>query len=146
MGKAYDFYFSATGRKPNLLFNYNGKTTIAEVDNTCGAGCGYLGQTGIEILGYYFNHLYETYKNEGKYDQIVFYELGRNFWYYGNQIEYKSPDSTGRITTGYAVFMRDISYEALNIPAADFSDMPFEEFTAVVEGLIDIYLADPSYT
>lgn len=53
MDSIYYFYTSCTGATPipNAGVTYiNGRTTLAEVDSTCGAGCGYLGWTGIELL------------------------------------------------------------------------------------------------
>ena len=46
--KVYDFYREATGREPQKLKELNGLLTVAEVDQTCGAGCGYLGATGTD--------------------------------------------------------------------------------------------------
>jgi hypothetical protein len=46
----YDYYHATTGREPEPGKTFRGRDTIAVVDCTCGAGCGYLGATGIELL------------------------------------------------------------------------------------------------
>jgi hypothetical protein len=140
---AFEFYFNATGRKPTIhpTFNYNGKTTIAEVESTCGgegAGCGFLGWTGIELLNQYFDHLYDTYINEKLLNLIIFYELGRNFWFYGEQIE------MGSSATGYAVFMEFMSIKASGLIGAQFRGRSFEEFETELRNLFNLYIADPS--
>jgi hypothetical protein len=41
--KVYEFYREATGREPEKAKQYEGRVSVAEVEKTCGAGCGYLG-------------------------------------------------------------------------------------------------------
>jgi hypothetical protein len=48
--RAYDYYARVTGRKPTSYKTFEGRDTIAVVEKTCGAGCSYLGFTGIELL------------------------------------------------------------------------------------------------
>jgi hypothetical protein len=138
---AYEFYLNATGKRPIMhnSYNYNGKTTIAIVEGTCGAGCGFLGLTGIEIDKNYFDTEYKDIRDKNLYGQILFYELGRNFWFYGNKIE------MGSSATAFAVFMRDMVYESLKLSPGDFRGRPFYELTNEVEGLLAKYLADPRY-
>jgi len=140
----YDYYKQITGREPTLYYNYNGLATIAVVPTTCGAGCGYLGSTGIELLNSTFETLYNGVLNNGEYDQTVFYEFGRNFWFYGDKIEYKGSDNTGSITTGYAVFMRFMAMEAVGVTPGPFNGNDFSYFKSEVEGMLNRYLADPS--
>lgn len=140
---AYDYYAQATGRDPGLFFNYNGLATIAVVPLTCGVGCGFLGFTGIELQNEWFDILYNGVRNQNEYDQVVFYEFGRNFWFYGDKIEYKDSDNAGSVTTGYAVFMRFMAMEATGVtPGLNGND--FAVFKAEVQGLLDLYLADKS--
>jgi hypothetical protein len=52
----WHLYAELTGRKPNPFRQFGGKVTIAAVpgyDLTCGAGCGYVGATGIELAMFY---------------------------------------------------------------------------------------------
>ena len=77
---AYNFYALCTGRDP--IFNkgityLNNRATIAEVPTTCGAGCGYLGWSGIELQTSYFSSNYNYINRENLYSQELFYELGR---------------------------------------------------------------------
>jgi serralysin len=121
---AYEFYLNATGKRPIMhnSYNYNGKTTIAIVEGTCGAGCGFLGLTGIEIDKNYFDTEYKDIRDKNLYGQILFYELGRNFWFYGSKIDMVSS------TTGYAVFMRFLSMEAAGVKGTTFRGYEFEDF------------------
>lgn len=139
--RAYKYYFRATGRHPSANVQYRGRATIAQVSSTCGAGCGYLGATGIEILDSSWNDLYEGVDERGEYDQVVFYELGRNFWFYESKIGLVAPDSNP-IPTGFAVAMRFESMDASGVDGGPFNGIDFAIFRSQVRGLIDEYLAD----
>jgi len=141
---AYDYYAQVTGREPTLSREYNGLGTIAVVSSTCGAGCAYLGATGIEILDPYFDILYEGVHNNDEFDQVLFYELGRNFWFYGDSLEYKEPDMSGSVTSGYAVFMRFMAMESTGVNPAPFRETDFATFKTEVKGLVGLYLNDPT--
>jgi hypothetical protein len=142
----YAYYKQSTGREPTLHFNYNGLSTVAQVPSTCGAGCGFLGATGIELLDSTFIRLYDGVINNNEFDQTVFYEFGRNFWFYRNEIEYKGSDDTGTITTGYAVFMRFMAMNATSVDGGPFNGSEFSEFEDEVRELYYSYLADTSLT
>lgn len=138
MDGAYNFYKLCTGREPDFLPStyINQRSTIASADPTCGAGCGYLGATGIELLDVYFDQCYTSLKFDNKYEQITFYEMGRNFWFYGNKLSYTNDP----ITTGYAVFMRFMSMKYLG-----FDGNPSHvEFVNQIRGLRTTYLANTS--
>ncbi|WP_460687849.1 PKD domain-containing protein [Niabella aquatica] len=142
MDKVYGYYKLCTGREPGTAKMINGHTTIADVASTCGAGCGYLGATGIELQNTYFDVLYNGIKNNNQYDQAVFYEFGRNFWFYGNQLAYKANDP---VTTGYAVLMRFLSLDATGVQGGPFNYyMTYSQFKSAVEGLVDKYTANTS--
>lgn len=144
--RIYMFYQNATGYTPPLEKEYNGKLTIAEVPETCGAGCGYLGITGIELQTYYFEKLYNDVATNKTYDQPIFYEFGRNFWSLSPQLAYQSPDSPDAIITGFAVFMRFKAIEATKVPMSPYNGLPFKTFKQQVVNMIDLYLADPTQT
>lgn len=141
----YDVYRSFTGRSPTPLASttYNGTLTVAEVPNgaTCGAGCGYLGFTGIELTSDTFARSYGELGSTGRYDQAPFYELGRNFWFYGDQLGALDP-----LVTGYAIAGRFISMDEAGLPGAPFNGvLPYEEFRrSIVVDLLASYRADPS--
>lgn len=141
----YNFYYSCTGIYPYCYTNVtciNNKSTIARVDATCGAGCGYLGFTGIEMLNTYFDNTYTRILNDNQYDQVFFYEFGRNFWFYDNRLKYFSDDS---IVTGYAVFMRFMAMESLGLNGAPFNGtLDFNTFKNQVRNLRVTYMADPN--
>lgn len=142
---AYDYYKQTTGREPERYSTHNNLGTIAVVTKTCrgeGAGCGYLGYTGIELTNSAFDILYTGVRDKNEYDQVVFYEFGRNFWFYGDKIAYKGSDSADSITTGYAVFMRFMAMEATGVTPGPFNGTNFSIFKAEVQGLLDLYLAD----
>ncbi len=146
---AYACYAEATGREPaeRKESMWKGCTLVAEVEKTCGAGCGYLGTRGIEIMPAYLQTLLTGIATKQQYDQVLFYELGRNFWFYGDQLEYQAADAkTGSVTTGYAVFMRFVAMEAAGVEGGPFNQRPFAEFRAEVEGLVDSYERDPQWT
>jgi hypothetical protein len=144
MDGTYDFYKFCTGRDPNFSTNItyiNNRSTIARVESTCGAGCGYLGATGIEIANTYFDDFYKQLKNNNQYDQLPFYEFGRNFWFYGSKLAYKDNDP---VTTGYAVFMRFMAMDNLGIQGANFLSWTFPDFKNDVKKLRISYMADPN--
>lgn len=142
------FYASVTGRLPTPYAPtyLGGRSTVAQVPATCGAGCGYLGFTGIELQTTYFATLYDSVRLHHHYDQALFYEFGRNFWFYGPQLEYKGADDHGAVTTGYAVFMRFMAMDSVGVRPAAFGSVPFTYFRSEVEGLLTRYLADPAAT
>lgn len=146
--KVYDYYHQATGRHPADLQRtvYKGRSTIAQVDNTCGAGCGYLGAKGIELMTGSWRELYEGVRDRNEYDQVLFYEFGRNFWLFEDKIEYKGDDRSGAVTTGYAVFMRFMAAEAAGLRGGPFRNRTWDEFRDEVERMVDLYVADSSLT
>ena len=144
--RIYDFYRDATGRDPQKLKELNGLLTVAEVDQTCGAACGYLGATGVELTTGCFNDLDGGYKTGGTIDQAPPYEFGRNFWFYSPQLAYQTPVSDRSVVTGYAVFMRIAALDAIGAKLGPFRDKSGAEFRAVMESLVDLYEADKTLT
>ncbi|HYD99547.1 MAG TPA: hemolysin, partial [Alphaproteobacteria bacterium] len=76
---AWDLQVALNGRQPVPLDDHrlDGRTVIAVVPQSCGAGCGYLGGTGIELQDRWFDYLHAGLVAGIGFDQIVFYELGR---------------------------------------------------------------------
>jgi hypothetical protein len=143
---AYSYYAKCAGREPwseGMATYINKRSTIASVPETCGAGCGYLGATGVEIMSGLFTEVYQSILSADQFNQVLFYELGRNFWFYSDQLAYKDNDP---VVTGYAVFMRFVVMAASNLEGAPFNDWSFPEFKSKVRGLLDLYLADASLT
>jgi len=102
---AWAYYSATTGQRPAPMFTYDGLVSIAEVDSTCGEGCTYLGATGTELTSRGFRWLYDGISQHA-YDQILFYEFGRSFWRFADKLNYRSPDNSDCIVTGFAVLMR----------------------------------------
>ncbi len=144
--KIYDFYRDATGREPQKVKELNGLLTVAEVDQTCGAACGYLGATGIELTPGCFTDLYSGWQKGGTIDQAPPYEFGRNFWFYSPQLAYQKPVSDRSVVTGYAVFMRMAALDAVEAKLGPFRDKSGAEFRKIMESLVDLYEDDKSLT
>jgi hypothetical protein len=142
---AYGYYRAATGHLPTLYgaTTLEGRDTIAVVNSTCGAGCSYVGFTGTEILNQYFQILYQGVATANEYDQVLFYEFGRNYWFYANQLDYQSPD-VDPVATGFAVYMRFVSMNAIDVAGAPYNGTPFPNFAAAVTNLIDYYVLSSS--
>lgn len=155
----WNYYATATGSLPSLYFNYNGLATIAEVQSACGAGCTYIGATGMEIEDPYFAWMPDGIPF-GVYDQVMFYEMGRSFWLFENRIGYRSPGNSACLQTGYAVLMRFRSIAALGYQGgfngyygtpvtqsqADTAATGYNTLLANNAGLIDAYAANTSTT
>src|ERR1700712_5017876 len=90
----------------------------------------------------YSDRMY-SYALQTQYDQELFYEFGRNFWFYSNQLAYKTNDPS---TTGYAIFMRFMAMDATAVSAAPFNSTPWTTFRTAYESLVDNYTANTSYT
>jgi hypothetical protein len=107
-------YAELTGSKPGLFRHSGGKVTIAAVpgaDLTCGAGCGYVGATGIELAMFY-DHDYPLLKTRPEtMPHYVFYEMGRNYYTFG--------DRHSCFITGFAVFMRYVCMDTLGFEDSD---------------------------
>ncbi len=108
----WKLYADLVGQSPRPFKQHNGKVTFACVPDasfTCGAGCGYMGMTGIEIAGFYrgFNGApgdYDTvHKDRELFFDYYFYEMGRNYYLFGDRISLFS--------TGFPVAMRHVCME-----------------------------------
>jgi hypothetical protein len=146
---AYDSYKEITQFSPQIYKNYGGKLSIAEMTPEtigCGGGCGYLGFTGIELQTELFMRLYNGVKLYDQFDEVLFYELGRNFW---NADRYRNVliGNTGNTKwfeinqTGFAVFMRYFVTEVNKIPigANDGPNKPGLEYKNDMLNLLSTY-------
>lgn len=110
----WQVYADLTGRAPSPERQIEGKVTIAAVpgyDLTCGAGCGYVGATGIELAMFYDDNYPELKAHPNAMPHYVFYEMGRNYYTFG--------DRHSCFITGFAVFMRYVCMDALKCEDAD---------------------------
>ncbi len=144
--QAYDYYALACGATPVPFppnYYVNGRSTIAAVDTTGGAGYSWIGNTGIELQTGTFDTLYNGVAANNQYDQVTFYELGRNFWTFGNQLDGTSIGATS-FTTGFAVFMRFQSMDYAGVQGAPYGSWTFSQFKQNEINLVSEYVANPS--
>lgn len=151
----YRFYQDITGRDPAPNRDFQGRALIAVVPTdllSCGgAGCGFVGLTGIEILPDWFgaglqgqfpliDGLYDLVAASDTVNDIYFYEMGRNFWFYGDSL---GPDSFNGFTVAFAVVNRYLAAEAtgLNV-AAETAEFHFD----IAPESARAYFADPEAT
>jgi hypothetical protein len=109
LDRAWQLYADYTGLSPQPHMLHNNKVTIAAVPDssfTCGAGCGFIGFTGIEVGVFYSWDYPNTSKNRKQFSDYYFYEMARNYFRFGNR------HST--FTTGFSVFMRYVCMDALD--------------------------------
>lgn len=135
--QAYDYFVRITGRQPPLAKSLNGKNTVAELESTCGVGCGLVGATGVELTEPFFRKLIEGYEHDGSFNHLVFWEFSRNFWFHQGQLDFSPPDifDPGAV---YATVM-----QALCLRAADLKpDEELRRVTAEIEQQIDDYAAN----
>ena len=101
-------YSELVGAQPRRFKQINGKPTICAIPKSnlsCGYGCGFVGSTGIEASAFYSIDLPEFKKRPDGFQHYYFYEMGRNFFVFG--------DRHSLFTTGYAVFMRYVCMDKL---------------------------------
>jgi len=126
----WQLYANLTGRMPSPLRQFEGKVTIAAVpayDLTCGAGCGYIGATGIELAMFYDHNYPELRTHPKAMPHYVFYEMGRNYYTFG--------DRHSCFITGFAVFLRYVCMDALKCEDRD------AQTRKVIEGVEPLFSA-----
>lgn len=109
-------YAELTGSEPRRHLHLGGKVTIAAVpgaDLTCGAGCGYVGASGIELANFYTENYPELKTHPKAMPHYVFYEMGRNYYTFG--------DRHSCFITGFAVFMRYVCMDTLKYEDTDLA-------------------------
>ena len=140
--RAWDWYYGFFGRMPQPLYVHAGKTTIADVAKTCGAACGMLGATGIELTSWSMDFLLKA-AAQGRYDQAVFYELGRNFFFFEGTL-----GRIGAFVTGFAHVHRFHAMDACSLIGAAWDGKhDFQDYRdAMLVKLLDTYQADNALT
>jgi uncharacterized protein (TIGR03437 family) len=146
LDSAWGIYEQITGGDPVPYgpTSLNGKDIIAEVPDgtSCGAACSYVGKTGTDLEATYFLVLYNGVLQNRQYDQVMFYELGRNFWFYDPQL-----GSVNAFVTGFAIANRFISMDRSGLHGGPFNNFSYAAFEqSDMTDLLDSYLADPAYT
>ena len=143
LDSAWRVYEQITGSDPEMYppTTLNGLDIIAEVPGTCGAACSYLGYTGTEIDSTSFNTLYNGVLNSNQFDQALFYEFGRNFWFYDDELGALTP-----FATGFAVANRFVSMDRTGVKGGPFNGtLPYAQFEqSILTTLLQTYLGDAS--
>ncbi|WP_143097141.1 calcium-binding protein [Myxococcus fulvus] len=117
--RGYQFYSDVTGRTPSLFRHYQNLDSMAVLPSGYVTGCasasdpacGEIAQTGIEFKYDLYNANICTEAAMSLHNQVGFYELGRNFWFYSGQLSSTNSNYAHAMTTGYAVLMRFLSME-----------------------------------
>lgn len=110
LDQAWATYLKFTAKAPRMHRHIEGKAPIAAIPDgnlSCGAGCGYVGSTGIEANYFYSSTYKNLQKNPKATPHLYFYEMGRNFFTFGNKHD--------SFTTGFAVFMRYVCTDTLDV-------------------------------
>jgi hypothetical protein len=140
----YEWYYFYTGLRPYNYITYNNKLVIATVSATCGAGCGQIASTGIEIEKGWWNSVYVNNLitlNNNLYDHTLFYEFGRNFWFSWTTLEAPVPVWDTFMGGAFAIFMRFITMEKTGVRGAPFNQaVPLVTFNQSMTGLMTTYL------
>lgn len=129
----WEVYRELTGKDPRPLKMVEGLATICALPArglSCGYGCGYVGATGIEMIRFYDGHYLGAQKDPKNVPHAYFYEMGRNFFTFG--------DRHNCFTTGFAVFMRYVCIDTLELNDGD------KRTRRVINEAIDIYENDES--
>lgn len=145
LDSAWDFYEAMTRHAPAPNRTYQGRDSIAVVSSTCGAACSYVGSTGSEILGTYFHILYDGVANNDEYDQVMFYEFGRSFFFYYSIL---APATTygSVVTVGFAILMRSRTMHAIGIAGGPYNGAPFSTLESRLAQIITDYDTDLTKT
>lgn len=146
LDSAWSVYEQITGGNPISYgpTTLNGRDIIAEVPDgaACGAACSYLGSTGTDLEATYFLVLYNGVLQNHQYDQAMFYEFGRNFWFYQPQLGPVDP-----FVTGFAIANRFISMDRSGLSGGPFNNLSYSNFEqSDMVDLLNSYLANPAYT
>ncbi|MGI9239543.1 MAG: calcium-binding protein [Verrucomicrobiales bacterium] len=113
LDRGWALYREIVGKSPKMHKAYAGKPTIAILPApglSCGYGCGYVGSTGIEMSDFK-NHYRAAEADPLAVPHAYFYEIGRNFFVYR--------DRHSCFTTGFAVFMRYVCMDSLDLHDSD---------------------------
>lgn len=151
LDRCWEYYATVAGRLPAPYLSLHGRDEIAEVPRLPGAAARtYLGATGTNIQTPYFDQLYDDAADRHQFDQALFYELGRSFWFWSGQLQF-GPDLEA--ATGYAVLMRWESMSTQHIPggpvldpAGSGTNVPFSRARSDMIALVGYYDAHPSLT
>jgi hypothetical protein len=114
LDQGWALYRELTGRSPRLFKQVANQPMIAAVPAggfTCGAGCGYVGSTGIELAMFHSDNYQALKADPDAMPHYVYYEMGRNYYTFGER--------HSCFTTGFAVFMRYVCMDTIGCKDTD---------------------------
>lgn len=145
---AWSEYQTVTNRTPTefIIYTTSGGKNLAPIvvlpyaKMICnGLGCGYVGNTGIEIASDWFEQeIYNDYAAENKLNTVLFYEMGRNYFVYNNLKPIRNDGEELGMETGFSVFMREVIAERINSPLRDENIATLNQ----IREMFPIYLND----
>lgn len=118
LDRGWRFYKEVTGLSPShseLSRKFHGRGIIIAVPDISfignNAALGYLGGIGIEVALFYDNPFgepgdYEKFKETGVLSEYYFYEMGRNYYLFG--------ESHGLFATGFAIAMSILCLDSIS--------------------------------
>lgn len=145
LDKGYTFYKDVTGKTPSLNKHYQNLDSLSALPSGSSTGCaasdpacGYLGNTGIEFKFDTFSNYICPEAALGKHNQVGFYELGRNFWFYDGELKSTNSNYAHAMVTGYAVLMRFLAMDYQGLPVTNTHTTQYTN----VKALVDTYRTD----
>lgn len=102
--------------------------SVAVVENTCGPGCGELNGSRIEIEAERFDILYNNVIKHNQQDHLLFYELGRTYWVFGDRLTCDDEKLNQVVHTGFAIFMRDVIIKKIGKSCAPINGIAFQDY------------------
>ncbi len=146
LDQAYGVYEEITGAEPTAWEQgtLDDRDIVAEVPDQLAksAAMSFLGFTGTEVSATYFASLYDTAHLHGELDQALFYELGRTFWFYGDQLQ-----PVDAFVTGFAIANRFVAMDRIAVHAGPFEKLSYGDFhSSILNTLLDTYMASSGYT
>lgn len=113
---------------------------FAVVDATCGPGCGELNGNKIEITSGRFELMYNNIVANNQLDHLLFYELGRNYWIFGDKLSCDDENMNKTMHTGFAVFLRDLVISKMEGTCAAINGMSYEDYMIEREKEYQFYM------
>lgn len=130
---AVGLYTMLVGQKLDKPIN------VAIVEKTCSAGCSELGGERIEITSARFDRVVVAFKKSQEFDHLIFYELGRLFWLFDEELTCDNENLNYAMHTGFAIFMHCIVMQRLNIKVNKINGYRFDDYLSLNRKLIKKY-------
>lgn len=114
---------------------------ISIVSSSCGPACGELGGDRIEVTKNRFLKLLARSINENILDHLLFYELGRIYWEFSDQLNFGSEQVNGVIHTGFAVFMRTVIMNKMDLLGSEINQVSLSSYMEKNRNLYSEYVS-----